>query len=225
MVDPALVPLFVKIGMFGFISGETTDYIRGGPWALLPVPGFGDSGGGSIAGTLGGCGGPLGSCGGLDLDPWSERLPIGRGGMWGGQSPAAGGGSAPWGEQLPATGMFPVAVGVGGAGGWILDAGLGTVCVGSGVCEAIAIGGAAVAVGTGAYIIYKKISKASGKEKASDAPSYAAYYPKRGPNETCTQYAARVVLAQFGAQDPRAHERGPGSDYSKIKKACERGGL
>lgn len=107
----------------------------------------------------------------------------------------------------------------------LADAVGGAVCVGSGVCEAAAIGAGAVAIGAGSYVIYKKISKKSGKQTASDTPSYAGYHPGKGPNETCAEYAARVVVAQYGPEDPRAQRRGSGSDYSKIKKACERGGL
>jgi RHS repeat-associated protein len=122
-------------------------------------------------------------------------------------------------------GFLPVAAGIGTIGG--------VVCVGSGVCEVTAVilaGGAAVygsyELGTwiGHHIIFSKASKTSGKEKATDVPSWAAYNPKL-PGESCAEYAARILLEQYGAEDPRAFERGPGSEYNKIKKACERGGL
>lgn len=63
-------------------------------------------------------------------------------------------------------------------------------------------------------------SRRSDKERASDKPSWATDYAPRGPNESCKQYAARVAEAKYGPNYPT----GPGSDYSKIKKACERGG-
>jgi hypothetical protein len=69
-----------------------------------------------------------------------------------------------------------------------------------------------------------RASKASGKEKASDVPSWTSDYPK-GPGENCAAYAARILAAKYGAGSPQAEKRGPGSEFSKIKKACERGGL
>ncbi|HUO30004.1 MAG TPA: RHS repeat-associated core domain-containing protein [Bryobacteraceae bacterium] len=210
----------------GLGVNDTIDSLQNGQF---PLAGLLDFAGIPVAGDL------IGDLsGGVNSGPWNEqppwattaanplRLPStgfpGMGGITG-----IGNGGGPWGEQWPGSngflpGLVPVAAGVG-------EIGLGALCVGSGVCEAIAIGGAVAAVGAGAYVIYRKTTKASGKEKTSDAPSYTAYHPNKGPNETCAQYAARVVLAQFGAGDPRAQQRGPGSDYSKIKKACERGGL
>ena len=122
--------------------------------------------------------------------------------------------------------LHPVAVGAGGELIWdVGDIMLGGICVGSGVCEAVAVVGAVVVVGTVAYIYYsKKISKVSGKETASDAPSWARYYPK-GPNEACAAFAARILVEQYGVGSKKALDRGPGSEFSKIKKACERGGL
>jgi RHS repeat-associated protein len=67
-------------------------------------------------------------------------------------------------------------------------------------------------------------AKGSGKETASDVPSWVVNYP-RGPNERCGAYAMRVLLEKYGELDPRSLLRGPGSEYSKIKKACERGGI
>lgn len=101
----------------------------------------------------------------------------------------------------------------------------GPLCVGTGVCEALAIGAGVAAVAVTAYIVYSKISRVSGKERATDVPSWARYQPPRGPNESCGAWAARILAAQYGAGSPMATNRGPGSEYSKIKKACERGGF
>jgi RHS repeat-associated protein len=66
-------------------------------------------------------------------------------------------------------------------------------------------------------------SRASEKERATDIPSYANGKIK-GPNEDCDDFAKRIVEEQFGCDHPRAKARGGGSDYSMIKKFCERGG-
>jgi hypothetical protein len=102
---------------------------------------------------------------------------------------------------------------------------LGGICVGSGVCEAVAVVGAVVVVGTVAYIYYsKKISKVSGKEKASDVPEWSRYYPPKGPNETCAEWAAKILAEQYGVGSPRALDRGPRSEFNRIQKGCECGG-
>lgn len=59
---------------------------------------------------------------------------------------------------------------------------------------------------------------------ATDILSYVKFYPPREPNESCHDYAKRIVESQFGKDDHRAIKRGPTSAYSKIKKNCERGG-
>jgi hypothetical protein len=46
-------------------------------------------------------------------------------------------------------------------------------------------------------------------------------YPRK-PGESCSKYAERILKEKYGPNDPRAKERGPGSEYSKIKKNCER---
>jgi len=69
-----------------------------------------------------------------------------------------------------------------------------------------------------------KPSKVSDKEKSADFPDWVGKYP-RGPDESCKDYANRILKEKYGECDPRADKRGPGSEYSKIKKACERGGL
>jgi len=66
-------------------------------------------------------------------------------------------------------------------------------------------------------------SKKSGKEKATDVPDWIHSCP-RGPNEKYSDYAKRILEEKYGCGDPRAIKRGPGLEYSKIKKNCERGG-
>ncbi len=129
--------------------------------------------------------------------------------------------------------LDPATVGAG-AGGVVFvdnvfvilaDAVGGAVCVGSGVCEVAAVGAAAAAVGAGGYLVYKKISKKSGKQMASDTPSWVSYHPPKRPDESCAAFAERVLEAQYGPGGRKTLDRGPGSEFSKIKKACERGGL
>ena len=67
-------------------------------------------------------------------------------------------------------------------------------------------------------------SRGSDKERATDTPSFAKG-KARLPNENCGQYAARVLEEHYGASHPKTLQRGPGSEFSKIKKNCERGGL
>ncbi|CAF3333652.1 unnamed protein product, partial [Rotaria sp. Silwood2] len=66
-----------------------------------------------------------------------------------------------------------------------------------------------------------KESKASGKEKASDYPSWVSNY-ERDPGETAHQFADSVLKQQYGHGN---YERGPGSEYNKIVKACDRGSI
>lgn len=66
-----------------------------------------------------------------------------------------------------------------------------------------------------------KQSKQSQKERATDIPSYAKNY-ERDPNESCHDFAVSLLKQQFGNNHPKVFQRGPGSDYSKIKKNCER---
>ena len=101
------------------------------------VPGSDLFGGTFGSGSLTGCGGPLGSCGTFGTGP---------------VGPGSGDGG-PWSEELPSNGFNPALAGAGGAGGWILGGGMAGLCVGSGVCEAVAIGGAVVAVVGGAIYI------------------------------------------------------------------------
>ncbi|MGH9436539.1 MAG: RHS repeat domain-containing protein [Terriglobia bacterium] len=186
----------------------------------------------SIVGRIGGSGGSPGGQASNGLPPLSDvsgmppgmRVPS----PWG--IPSLGGQGCDFGDCSGNFGtngfLNPIAVGAGEGGASIaIDIGIGTLCIGSGVCEAVAIGAGAVALGAGAYIIYKKIAKKSGKEKASDTPSWVSYHPPKRPDESCAEFAARVLSDQYGANHRKALGRGPGSEYSRIKKGCERGGL
>jgi RHS repeat-associated protein len=66
-------------------------------------------------------------------------------------------------------------------------------------------------------------SRQSGKEKATDTPSWSKGKTKN-PGESCAAYAERLLNEQYGCDSQKAKDRGPGSEYSKIKKNCERGG-
>jgi len=66
-------------------------------------------------------------------------------------------------------------------------------------------------------------SRASDKERATDVPSWSRGYAQK-PGESCDEYASRILNEHYGCGDPRADQRGPGSEHSKIKKHCERGG-
>ncbi|MRD46622.1 hypothetical protein GHT07_04995 [Caenimonas koreensis DSM 17982] len=66
-------------------------------------------------------------------------------------------------------------------------------------------------------------SRSSEKDRATDVPSWSRQYARKS-GETCDQYAKRILEEHYGCDDPRAKARGPGSEFSKIKKHCERGG-
>ena len=65
------------------------------------------------------------------------------------------------------------------------------------------------------------MAKKTGKEKASDYPSWVKQY-NRDPDEGCKDFAKSVLDQKYGAGNWNS---GPGSEYSKIVKACQRGGL
>jgi len=98
-------------------------------------------------------------------------------------------------------------------------AGIGTAIF-PGVGTAV---GAGIGLAAGAYLTYKGIdlvfnkkSKASGKEKASDIPSFAEG-ESCNPGES-TKDATNRILDKYG----RPRKTGPGSDFSKIKKYLDR---
>lgn len=65
----------------------------------------------------------------------------------------------------------------------------------------------------------------SDKEAATDVPSWVKQYEKRKAGESCHAYTVRILAEHYGCDDPRAKDpdRGARSEYSKIKKNCERG--
>jgi RHS repeat-associated protein len=65
------------------------------------------------------------------------------------------------------------------------------------------------------------MSRESGKERATDSPSWAKPF-RRNPNEKCGDFAERLLNEKYGCG---SWNRGPGSEYSQIKKWCERSGL
>lgn len=70
----------------------------------------------------------------------------------------------------------------------------------------------------GAYLAKK--SKSSGKEKANDIPSWAkGEKPKEG--ESGKDYAKRLCDKKYGEGN---YDKGPASDYNKLKKYGDRGG-
>ncbi len=123
--------------------------------------------------------------------------------------------------------------GVAIAGSLVVDAatgGLNIIATPAEVAVGTAIGaavGAGIGYGIGSAIdlilLMAKPSKPSAKEKSTNFPDWASYYP-RGPNENCKDYAKRILREKYG-ECAKADKTGPGSEYSKIKKACERGGL
>ena len=67
-------------------------------------------------------------------------------------------------------------------------------------------------------VCYSK-SKQSGKEKASDAPSWAKEGGKRpNPKQKCQDFAKQLMNEKYGTGWPK----GPGTEYNKIVKWCQR---
>lgn len=69
-----------------------------------------------------------------------------------------------------------------------------------------------------ATVNFAKTSRKSGKEKANDKPSYVSRNDV-DPNKSSKENAKDIMDRQFG---PGNWGKGPGSDYSKIKKWIER---
>lgn len=66
---------------------------------------------------------------------------------------------------------------------------------------------------------YKKPKSGSGKDKATDVPSWAkGKRPKK--NEDGKKFAKRLCDERYG---PGNYDKGPGSEYNKIKKWGDRG--
>ena len=87
--------------------------------------------------------------------------------------------------------------------------------------EALVIGGMSVGVIIdGIKILFKKQSKSSGKEKGNDTPSWSkGKKPKKG--ESGKDFAKRVMDEKYGKDN---YDRGPNSEYNKLKKYADRGG-
>lgn len=103
-----------------------------------------------------------------------------------------------------------------GAAGWL-----------AGAIGGCALGGAIGNWGEMAaesLLMFAKKSRASGKERADDTPSWVKHNPRRPDDENCKKYAERILNEQYGCGTQKAMERGAGSEYSKIVKNCERGG-
>ena len=62
-------------------------------------------------------------------------------------------------------------------------------------------------------------AKKSGKEKASDAPSWAKG-ERPAPKQKCQDFAKQLLNAKYGAGN---WQKGPGTEYNKIIKWCQRG--
>lgn len=71
-------------------------------------------------------------------------------------------------------------------------------------------------------IHFSKEVKESKHDRATDVPGWARYYPPSDPNQNCHDWASEILAAKYGDCDPRALKSGPGSEYSKIVKWCQR---
>ena len=82
-------------------------------------------------------------------------------------------------------------------------------------------------IGRAAVWVYRacpqilEMAKPTGKERATDYPSWVDQYQK-DPGEDCERFAEEILNDKRGVGNWR---KGPGSEYSKIVKACRRGGL
>ncbi len=104
------------------------------------------------------------------------------------------------------------------------------------VDDAVVLAGLAAIAAYGACVATNCVEKAvdgisrlwdearrSDKERATDTPSWSKGKNKN-PNENCDDFATRLLNEQYGCDSAKAQARGPGSEHSKIKKYCERGG-
>jgi RHS repeat-associated protein len=129
-----------------------------------------------------------------------------------------------------------VAAVVGGAGmfggGLVLDLGVITIPLGL-ATDVAAVGVMAGGIGLAGHgasnlgedlntMFAKKTSRRTGKERASDMPSWAHGASKR-PGESADD-AVKRIYEEAGKELPPPGKRGAGSEYSKIKKGVERAG-
>ena len=132
-----------------------------------------------------------------------------------------------------------VAVAIASTGGGALAAFVGGKILATGVATAAAVtakaaiattvGLTAVAAGSAAMehasqsFRYAKQSKQSGKERATDAPSWAKYQkprtPTNGVRETSKQFAQRLLNEKYGAGNWNV---GTNTEYNKIVKWATR---
>ncbi|MDR0717960.1 MAG: hypothetical protein LBF50_11220 [Azoarcus sp.] len=66
-------------------------------------------------------------------------------------------------------------------------------------------------------------SRCSDKERAIDIPNWAKG-KTRNLGESCDDFAKRLLREQYGCDNPRINKTGAASEFSQIKKNCERGG-
>jgi hypothetical protein len=89
----------------------------------------------------------------------------------------------------------------------------------------VAVGVIGYAIGRGAQaliLVMARPSRKSAKQKSTDYPSWVDTYLPKPPDEDCDQFATRILNDKYGAGN---WGKGPTSEYSQIKKACQRGGL
>lgn len=70
----------------------------------------------------------------------------------------------------------------------------------------------------------KKTSRRTGKERASDMPSWARQVGARKLPGESTDDAVKRIFEEAGEELPPPGQRGAGSDYSQIKTGIERAG-
>jgi len=173
--------------------------------------------------------------GARDYDPelgrWTTRDPILFGGrqtnlyVYAASDPANfvdPEGHGAWGALGAAVGGY-VGFGIGAGGGALAGAGI----LSAGTAPAGAYLGAAVGATLGYWAgtmaedaLGLILAKASGKEKASDIPSWArGNRPK--PGESGKDFADRVLEEKYGSKN---YPKGPGSEHNKLKKYGDRCG-
>jgi RHS repeat-associated protein len=118
---------------------------------------------------------------------------------------------------------------LGGTGGAVTGTfvapGFGTIAGGGfGATEGAIVGGSVggtvgILIGDAISNAWNKESKGSGKERATDIPSWAQG-EKPLPGESGKDFAERLLDKKYGKGN---YPKGPGSEFSKLKKYAERG--